>query len=148
MKIEEATCLLVQKLDKNLATPSRAHTDDAGLDLCARAPVIIQPGQITSVDTGVAVAIPAGYAGFVTPRSGLAAKYGISIVNSPGLIDPGYRGEIRVVLINHGSEPFNVSRGARIAQLIILPIAVIPHKVVAQLDDTERGNDGFGSSGQ
>ena len=140
--------LSLLKLDKELPTPSRAHSDDAGLDMYARCPAVLAPGQRAVVATGVAVAIPPGHAGFVTPRSGLAARYGIGVVNAPGLIDAGYRGEIRVVLINHGEEPFEIARGDRIAQLVVVPASVLEVELVGHLEETERGSGGFGSSGR
>jgi len=105
-------------------------------------------GERRSVSTGVAVAIPSGYAGLVLPRSGLAARHGIGVVNGPGLIDSGYRGEISVLLVNHGDEPVEIGRGNRIAQLIITPVVVADVVVVDELDPTERGEGGFGSSGR
>ena len=136
------------KLDQELPTPSRAHPGDAGLDLHARDPTELEPGERATVDTGVAVAIPPDYAGLVLPRSGLATRYGIGVVNGPGLIDAEYRGEIRVVLINQGKERFKIARGDRIAQLVIVPVALIEVDVVENLEATERGSGGFGSSGR
>lgn len=140
--------LSLQKLDKELPTPRRAHPGDAGLDLYARYPAVLAPGERAAVATGVAVAIPPGSVGLVTPRSGLAARNGVGVVNSPGLIDAGYRGEIRVVLINHGRELFEIARGDRIAQLLVVPCSAPEVELVEQLDETERGPDGFGSSGR
>src|ERR1051326_4041326 len=112
--------ILVRRLDDSAQLPVRAHPGDAGLDLHAAEDVVLKPGERASVGTGIAVAIPEGYAGFVVPRSGLAARHGIGVVNAPGLIDSGYRGEIRVLLINlDPNEPFEVVRGERIAQLVI-----------------------------
>ena len=136
------------KLDRELPTPTRAHSGDAGLDLHARHPAELEPGERTTVDTGVALAIPSGHAGLVLPRSGLAARYGIGVVNGPGLIDAGYRGEIRVVLINLGKERFKIARGDRIAQLVIVPVTTIEIKVVETLGVTERGSGGLGSTGR
>ena len=136
------------KLDKELPTPERAHPDDAGLDLHARHPLELEPGQRSTVDTGIALAIPPGYAGLVLPRSGMASRYGIGVVNGPGLIDAGYRGEIRVVLVNLGERRVSIARGDRIAQMLILPIAVPVIEIVESLDATERGWGGFGSSGR
>ena len=140
--------LSLLKLDKELPTPTRAHPDDAGLDLYARHPLELEPGERSTVETGVALAIPSGYAGLVLPRSGLASRNGIGVVNSPGLIDAGYRGEIRVVLVNLGERRVSIARGDRIAQLLVVPIAVPRVEVVASLDVTERGQSGFGSSGR
>ena len=140
--------LNVLKLDTELPTLRRAHPTDAGLDLYARRPVRLEPGEHATVDTGVAVAIPDGYAGLVLPRSGLASRYGVGLVNAPGLIDAGYRGELRVVLINHGRERCPISRGDRIAQLVIVPVALPELLMVDRLESTERGDQGFGSSGR
>ena len=136
------------KLDSELPTPTRVHADDAGLDLHARHPAKLEPGERATVDTGVALAIPPDHAGLVLPRSGLATRYGIGVVNGPGLIDAGYRGEIRVVLVNLGKERFEISRGDRIAQLVIVPVLVAEVEVVESLEVTERGSGGFGSSGR
>lgn len=140
--------LSVLKLDEELPTPSRAHQGDAGLDLYARHPRVLAPGERAAVATGVAAAIPPGCVGLVVPRSGLAARSGVGVVNAPGLIDSGYRGEIRVVLINHGREVFEVRRADRIAQLVIVPVAAPEVELVDRLEETERGPAGFGSSGR
>lgn len=140
--------LSLVKLDKELPTPKRAHPDDAGLDLHARYPLELEPGQRSTVDTGIAVAIPPGHAGLVVPRSGMASRDGIGVVNGPGLIDAGYRGEIRVVLVNLGDRRVSIARGDRIAQLLIVPIATPRIEIVGSLDTTERGGGGFGSSGR
>ena len=127
--------------------PARAYAGDAGLDLAACERVTIAPGERAIVGTGLAVAIPDGYAGFVLPRSGLAARHGIGKVNSPGLIDSGYRGEVRVVLLNTDrQDSFEVEPGMRIAQLVILQLPAVELDVVDELPDTERGERGFGSS--
>ena len=127
--------------------PSRAYDGDAGLDLAACERHELPPGGRAVVPTGVAVAIPPGYAGFVQPRSGLAARHGITIVNTPGLVDSGYRGEVNVVLLNTDSEAaFVVEPGMRIAQLVVVPVASIEPVESAQLPATERGPRGFGSS--
>ena len=127
--------------------PTRAYEGDAGLDLSACERVELGPGERAMVSTGLSVAIPEGHAGFVQPRSGLAARHGISILNSPGLIDAGYRGELKVVLLNTDrSEPFVVEPGMRIAQLVILPVAVSEPREVTELPDSQRGEKGFGSS--
>jgi dUTP pyrophosphatase len=129
--------------------PSRAHDDDAGLDLHAVERGTIGPGDRASVATGVAVEIPPGHAGLVLPRSGLAARDGIALVNSPGLIDSGYRGEIRVLLLNTDRErPFRIEPGDRIAQLVVTPIASAEPVEAASLATTIRGDGGFGSSGR
>jgi len=127
--------------------PERAYAGDAGLDLAACERVTLQPGERKVVGTGLAVAIPDGYAGFVLPRSGLAARHGIGKVNSPGLIDSGYRGEVRVVLLNTDREGvFEVEPGMRIAQLVILQLPPVDLEVVDELPASERGERGFGSS--
>ena len=128
--------------------PSRAYDGDAGLDLSACERVVLAPGERALVPTGLAVAIPDGHAGFVQPRSGLAARHGISIVNTPGLVDSGYRGELQVVLLNtDASETFVVEPGTRIAQLVVLPVPEARLVEVAELPASERGAGGFGSSG-
>ena len=125
----------------------RAYDGDAGLDLSACERVVLGPGQRALVPTGLAVAIPEGFAGFVQPRSGLAAKHGISIVNTPGLVDSGYRGELLINLLNTDAhEVFVVEPGMRIAQLVVLPIPDVELVVVDELPDSERGVRGFGSS--
>lgn len=137
----------VRRLRDDATLPTQAYAGDAGLDLAACDEVELRPGERAIVPTGVAVEIPGGYAGFVQPRSGLAARNGIAIVNSPGLIDSGYRGEIRVVLLNtDASEPFLVTPGMRIAQLVIAPVASVRVREVQQLGATGRGDRGFGSS--
>jgi dUTP pyrophosphatase len=128
--------------------PARAYAGDAGMDLSACERVELAPGARALVPTGLAVAIPEGYAGYVQPRSGLAAKHGISIVNTPGLVDSGYRGELLVNLVNHDpSEPFVVEPGMRIAQLVILEIPEVDLVEVSELPSTDRAARGFGSSG-
>lgn len=136
-----------QRLDSELPSPSRAHPDDVGWDLVTSVDVQLGPGERSAVPTGVAVAIPPGHAGLVLPRSGHARRHGIGVVNGPGLIDPGYRGEISVLLINHGSEPVTFARGERIAQLVIVGVPAVTWREASSLDDTERGAGGFGSSG-
>lgn len=141
--------LRVTRLREDACLPARAHEGDAGLDLCAADAASIAPGERASVGTGVAVAIPPGHAGLVLPRSGLAARHGITIPNSPGLIDTGYRGELRVLLLNaDASEPFEISPGDRIAQLVVTPFAEVEPVEVDALDETARGLAGFGSSGR
>jgi dUTP pyrophosphatase len=141
--------LRVARLRDEARVPTRAHEGDAGLDLHAAEPARIAPGERQSVGTGLAVAIPAGHAGLVLPRSGLAKRHGITIPNAPGLIDSGYRGELTVLLLNTDrSEAFDVSPGDRIAQLVITRLADAEPVVVDSLDDTVRGLAGFGSSGR
>lgn len=141
--------LRVSKLKGGAILPTRAHEGDAGLDLYACESAHIGPGERWSVGTGVAVEIPDGHAGLVLPRSGLAREHGISLVNSPGLIDSGYRGEISVLLLNTDpAETFRVAPGDRIAQLVIAPIALAEPVEVDSLADSARGDGGFGSSGR
>ena len=142
------TQLPVRKVRPDAVLPSRAYDGDAGLDLPAAEAVVLAPGERAVVGTGLAVAVPEGHAGFVQPRSGLAAKHGITIVNAPGLVDSGYRGEVKVVLLNTGDEPFAVEPGMRIAQFVVLPVAAVELVEVADLPDTERGKRGHGSSGR
>jgi dUTP pyrophosphatase len=132
-----------------LPLPTKAHADDAGLDLHARVDTVLAAGGGRAlVPTGVAVAIPRGYAGFVVPRSGLALKHGISLVNTPGIIDAGYRGELQVIMINHDPQiDYHVRRGDRVAQLLVQAIANVEWSVVEALDDNDRGG-GFGHSGR
>jgi dUTP pyrophosphatase len=142
------TPLPVRKLRPDAVLPSRAYDGDAGLDLPAADAVVLAPGERAVVGTGLAVAVPDGHAGFVQPRSGLAAAHGITIVNAPGLVDSGYRGEVKVVLLNTGREPFAVEHGMRIAQFVVLPVASVEPLEVAELPATERGERGHGSSGR
>lgn len=137
----------IRRLRPDAHVPSQAYEGDAGLDLAACESLVLQPGARAVIPTGLAVEIPEGYAGFVQPRSGLAARHGIGVVNSPGLIDSGYRGEIRVVLINTDREiPFVVEPGMRVAQLVIAPVASVRLVEVEELATSERGGSGFGSS--
>ena len=139
--------LAFQRLRDDAVLPERAYDGDAGLDLAACERVELQPGARAVVGTGVAVAIPDGHAGFVQPRSGLAARHGIAVVNSPGLVDSGYRGELKVVLLNTDrDEPFVVEPGMRIAQLVVVPVVVSEPKEVTELPASERMEKGFGSS--
>ena len=137
----------VRRLRDDALLPRQAYAGDAGLDLASCERVVLPPGERATVPTGLAVEIPDGYAGFVQPRSGLAARHGIGVVNSPGLIDSGYRGEIRVVLLNTDArEPFTVEPGMRIAQLVIAPVASVRLVEVTELATSSRGDRGFGSS--
>ena len=139
--------LPIRKLRPDAVLPQRAYGGDAGLDLAACERVELGPGERATVGTGLAVAIPEGYAGFVQPRSGLAMRNGITIVNSPGLVDSGYRGELQVVLLNTDNrEPFVVEPGMRIAQLVVVPIPELELVELDELPDSERGVRGFGSS--
>jgi dUTP pyrophosphatase len=141
------TELPLVRLSEEAVLPERAYPGDAGLDLAAAERVELAPGARAVVGTGLAVAIPDGHAGFVQPRSGLAARHGIAVVNSPGLVDAGYRGELKVVLLNTDrEEPFVVEPGMRIAQLVVVPIAAPEPVEVTELPASERGERGFGSS--
>jgi dUTP pyrophosphatase len=138
----------VHRLDADLPLPAYAHHDDAGADLVCAIDVEIGPGERVVVPTGTAVALPEGYAGFVHPRSGLAARSGIGIVNAPGTIDAGYRGEIKVILINHDPvTPVRLQRGDRIAQLVVQRVEQVEFVPVESLSDSERGEGGHGSTG-
>jgi dUTP pyrophosphatase len=137
----------VRRLNPDAVLPRQAYEGDAGVDLVACESLTLGPGERGVVGTGIALEIPDGYAGFVQPRSGLAARHGIALVNSPGLIDSGYRGEIRVVLLNTDrSETFEIVSGMRIAQLVVAPVAPVRLVEVDQLAASERGPRGFGSS--
>lgn len=139
--------LPIQRLHDDAVLPTQAYAGDAGLDLAAAEHVVLEPGARATVGTGLAVAIPEGYAGYVQPRSGLASRHGITIVNTPGLVDSGYRGELRVVLLNTDrTEPFTVEPGMRIAQLVVLPVPGVEVVEVEELPASERGVRGFGSS--
>ena len=141
------TELPVKRLHDGATVPTRAYEGDAGLDLAACERVELGPGERASVGTGLTVAIPDGHAGFVQPRSGLAARHGITILNTPGLIDAGYRGELKVVLLTPDrDERFVVEPGMRIAQLVVVPVALPKPTEVSELPDSERGEKGFGSS--
>jgi dUTP pyrophosphatase len=139
--------LSVRRLREDAVLPATAYAGDAGLDLAAIEAAVLGPGERAVVRTGLAVAIPEGYAGFVQPRSGLAARHGIAVVNSPGLIDSGYRGEVLVVLLNTDREhPFPIEPGMRIAQLVVLPVPEVAVSEVGELPASERGARGHGSS--
>lgn len=139
--------LPIRRLRPDAQVPTRAYAGDAGIDLAACERVELAPGERALVSTGIAVAIPAGYAGYVQPRSGLATKHGISIVNTPGLVDSGYRGELLVNLLNTDPrEPFVVEPGMRIAQLVVLAVPEVEPVEVEELPESERGDRGFGSS--
>jgi dUTP pyrophosphatase len=140
--------LRVRRLDPAARLPARAHDDDAGYDLCAVEPATIAPGARATLRTGIAIELPAGHAGLVLPRSGLAARHGIAIVNAPGLIDPGYRGELKVLLLNTDrTAAFQIVPGDRIAQLVIVAVAAPQIVEAGALAATVRGEGGFGSSG-
>jgi dUTP pyrophosphatase len=142
------TELAVRRLREEAVLPERAYPGDAGLDLVSCESLVIEPGERAVVGTGIAVAIPEGHAGLVVPRSGLAARHGIGLVNAPGLVDAGYRGELRVVLVNTDrAESFTVEPGMRIAQLVLVPVCAAEPVEVDVLPETARGMAGFGSSG-
>jgi dUTP pyrophosphatase len=141
--------LRFRRLSDAAQAPAQAHDGDAGYDLHAAEAATIAPGERASIGTGISVAIPDGHAGLVIPRSGLAARHGISVVNAPGLIDSGYRGEVRVLLLNTDrSEPFTVQPGDRIAQLVLVAVETPELEEAEELDDTARGVGGFGSTGR
>ncbi len=144
--------LLIEQLPsaRDLPLPRYMSDQAAGMDLCAavEGPVTLAPGGRALVPTGIRIAVPPGYEAQVRPRSGLAAKHGVTVLNSPGTIDADYRGEVCVALINHGQEPFTIRRGDRIAQMVISPVARVEVKSMDSLDDTRRGAGGFGHTGQ
>jgi dUTP pyrophosphatase len=141
--------LSVKRLDPAAQLPTRAYESDAGYDLYAIEDVMLEPGGRASVGTGIGIELPRRHAGLVLPRSGLAAKHGITLANAPGLIDEGYRGEVRVLLLNtDGREPFSITAGDRIAQLVIVRVETPEVYEVAELESTERAAGGFGSSGR
>jgi dUTP pyrophosphatase len=139
----------IRRLDPGLPLPAPQHEGDAGIDLFAAVAATLEPrGGRALIPTGIAIAIPSGYAGFVQPRSGLALRHGVTVANTPGLVDAGYRDELRVLLVNiDPSEPFNIRRGDRIAQLVIQRFETVEWDEVGDLDATERGLDGWGSTG-
>lgn len=138
----------VRRLDPELPMPQRAHPEDAGADLYAAKDLTLHPGERALMPTGIAIALPVGTVGLIHPRSGLAAKHGLSVVNTPGTIDAGYRGEIKVCLINHDPHtPIEITRGMRIAQLVVQKVELCSFQEVAELDETQRGAGGYGSTG-
>lgn len=141
MKVE------IMKLNKDLPTPKYAHHGDAGMDMFSAIDYILQPGEWKIIPTGFKIAIPYGFEAQVRPRSGLAAKFGVTVVNSPGTIDHEYRGEMGVILINHGKEPFVIKKGERIAQLVFHKVEIVQLEEVESLSETKRGEGGFGSTG-
>jgi dUTP diphosphatase len=148
--VELAVSVTVLPHGGDLPLPRYASAAAAGLDLVAALakPVTLQPGERAAVPTGIALALPAGYEGQVRPRSGLALRHGVTVLNSPGTIDADYRGEVRVILANLGREPVTIARGERVAQLVVAPVARVAWKRVDQLPATARGSGGFGSTGQ
>jgi len=149
--MQEQPRVRVRRLDARASVPCVQSEHAAGVDLAACLPagevVVLGVGEIRVIPTGLAMAIPSGFEGQVRPRSGLASRHGVSIVNAPGTIDADYRGEVRVALINLGAEPFSIEHGMRMAQLVIAPVARALMVEVAELDDTARGGAGFGSTG-
>ncbi|MBQ9694263.1 MAG: dUTP diphosphatase [Kiritimatiellae bacterium] len=139
--------LLIERLTPTALLPSYAHPGDAGMDLCADETCCLQPGERAAVSTGLRIALPPGTEGQVRPRSGLSIKHGITVINAPGTIDEGYRGEVKVLLINLGQEAFEIRPGMRIAQLVIAPVLRVAIAEGAVTDATERGAGGFGSTG-
>lgn len=145
---ESRVDIALRMLDPELPLPSYAHQGDAGADLCAREDVTLEPGERRLVPTGVAIALPLGYVGLIHPRSGLATKHGLTVVNAPGTVDAGYRGELKVTLLNTDTRtPIVLKRGDRIAQLVIQKVERATFIQVAELDETVRGTGGFGSTG-
>jgi dUTP pyrophosphatase len=137
----------VLRVDATLPLPAYAREEDAGLDFHAAEAATLAPGARVLVPTGIALAIPPGYAGFVLPRSGLALRHGVTLLNTPGLIDAGYRGEVKILLVNHGQEAVTLNRGDRIAQLVVQRVERVELAPVAELPPSARGAGGFGSSG-
>jgi dUTP pyrophosphatase len=137
-----------RRLDPELPPPTPAHPGDAGYDLYAAEDFFLQPGARASIPTGLAIAVPEGFAALVLPRSGHAARHGVGLVNAPGLVDAGYRGEIRVLLVNHGREPVAFARGERIAQLVVVEVPALVWGEVDELPPSTRGEGGFGSTGR
>lgn len=145
---QESIRVPIRRLDPSVPMPSYAYEGDAGLDLCAAESVTLAPFERRLIPTGIAIALPDGYAGFVQPRSGLAIKQGLSMVNTPGLIDAHYRGELKVIAINlDAHEDIHIQRGDRIAQLVIQAVPAVTLVEADELDETDRGAGGFGSSG-
>jgi len=144
--------VMIMEHGQGLPLPTRQTPDAAGLDLVAAVPegepLVIAPGARAAVPTGLALALPSGFEGQVRPRSGLAFKHGVTVANAPGTIDADYRGEVKVLLVNHGEEPFTIRRGDRIAQLVVAPVVAARLVAVTTLDETSRGAGGFGSTGR
>ena len=139
--------VLVKRIDKEVRIPSYAHKGDAGVDLYANKEIVVEPGQRALVPTGIKIALPKGFEAQVRPKSGLALKSGITVLNTPGTVDEGYRGEICVIVINHGKQAFKVEKGNRIAQMVFNKVEKAELEEVEELDGTTRGENGFGSTG-
>jgi len=139
--------LKIRRLKPNAVAPAYAHPGDAGMDLCAVASVTIAPGAAALVGTGLAIELPPGTEAQVRPRSGLALKHAVTVLNAPGTIDEGYRGEVGVILVNHGMETFHVEPGMKIAQMVVQPVLRVEVREVEELSETRRGAGGFGSTG-
>ncbi|TFF94533.1 dUTP diphosphatase [Candidatus Thorarchaeota archaeon] len=146
-RLDEDVVIRVKKLREEAWVPKRAKPGDAAFDLYSIEEYELEPGERAAVCTGIAVEIPEGYEGQVRPRSGLAIKHGITVLNAPGTIDSGYRGEVKTIMVNHGTEPFKVEKGMRISQLAIRPVPRVEIALVDELSDSDRGNGGFGSTG-
>lgn len=140
----------VKKVNKNAILPNRATVSSAGADLyaCLSEDVVIEPSQRILIPTGIVMAIPEGYGGFIFPRSGTASKYGISLSNCVGVVDSDYRGEVKIAVINHGNEAYTIRNGDRVAQMVIMPVDLCCYTECDSLDETERGVGGFGSTGK
>jgi dUTP pyrophosphatase len=146
---DSAPRLLVQRIDPDLPLPRYAHPGDAGIDLQSTSDLTLAPGERGVVGSGFAVAVPDGYVGLVSPRSGTAVKMGLSLVNTPGILDSGYRGEVKLVLINlDPSEPIEIKRGDRVGQLVVVPVATLDVVETGELPVSQRGEGGFGSTGR
>lgn len=139
--------LLVEKIDKNAIIPFKAHDDDAGMDLFSIEEIILEPMERKMIHTGIKIQLPKNTEAQIRPRSGLALKHGITVLNTPGTIDEGYRGEIRIILINFSKEKFKIQKGMKIAQMVIKPVLNLQVEEVYELTETSRGESGFGSSG-
>ncbi len=137
----------IKRLNDNAILPEKQHDSDAGYDLHSIEEIILRPNKIYKIRTGIAIQIPNHYAGLVLPRSGLSSKYGISLINTPGLIDSGYRGELLIPLINHSSNEYTINKTERVAQLILLEIPEVKIEVTSDLDESDRESKGFGSTG-
>ena len=139
--------LKIKRLTPDAVIPRYAHPDDSGLDLCSIEDRVLQPGDWARIRTGLAIALPEGTEAQIRPRSGLASKSAISMLNTPGTVDEGYRGEVCVILVNFGREPFEIVRGMRIAQMVIAPVTQVAVRETTQASETTRGTGGFGSTG-